>query len=82
MVVFQNSCYVVLEGLMAVACGRILEQVWRFFFFYIPLKDLYPDLFACSVSKEAWISDLVFYASVGEVGAGIYNSTVLFMTGS
>ena len=53
MVIFQNSCYVVLEGLVAVACGRILEQVWRFFFFYIPLKDLYPDLFACSVSKEA-----------------------------
>ena len=55
MVIFQNSCYVVLEGLMAVACGRILEQVRRFFFFifYIPLKDLYPDLFACSVSKEA-----------------------------
>ena len=25
----------------------------------IPLKDLYPDLFACAVSKEAWISDLV-----------------------
>ena len=25
----------------------------------IPLKDLYPDLFACSVSKGAWIFDLV-----------------------
>ena len=25
----------------------------------IPLKDLYPDLFACAVSKEAWIFDLV-----------------------
>ena len=25
----------------------------------IPLKDLYPGLFACSVSKEAWIFELV-----------------------
>ena len=25
----------------------------------IPLKDLYPDLFACAISKGAWISDLV-----------------------
>ena len=24
----------------------------------IPLKDLYPGLFACSVSKEAWIFEL------------------------
>lgn len=26
---------------------------------HIPLNDLYPDLFSCSVSKEAWIFDLV-----------------------
>ena len=25
----------------------------------IPLKDLYLDLFACAVSKEAWIYDLI-----------------------
>ena len=25
----------------------------------IPLKDLYPDLFTCAVSKEAWIFDSV-----------------------
>ena len=31
----------------------------------IPLKDLYPDLLACAVSKEAWASDLVVPNLVG-----------------
>ena len=29
------------------------------------LKDLFPDLFTCSLSKEAWISNLVVFASEG-----------------
>ena len=24
-----------------------------------PLKELFPSMYACSVSKEAWVSDLV-----------------------
>ena len=40
-----------------------------------PQNDLFPNLFACSLSKEAWISDLVEYLhQIGEAGAGIYNS--------
>ena len=37
----------------------------------IPLKDLYPDLFACAVSKETWIYDLV--VSNLEGGNGSWN---------
>ena len=47
----------------------------------IPLKDLYPNLFACSVSKEAWISNLVVSNLEGVIEAGIYNSVKIFMTG-
>ena len=47
----------------------------------IPLKDLYLDLFACAVSKEAWIFDLVVSNLEGGNKAGIYNSVKLFMKG-
>jgi len=47
----------------------------------IPLKDPYPDIFACSVSKETWIFDLVVSTLEGRNQAGIYNSIELFMTG-
>ena len=29
----------------------------------IPLKELFPTMFACSLSKEAWVSDLVISTS-------------------
>ena len=41
----------------------------------IPLKDLYPGLFACSVSKEAWIFELVISTLEG-VGTRINISTI------
>ena len=31
----------------------------------IPLKELFPTMFACSLSKEAWVSDLVISTSKG-----------------
>ena len=31
----------------------------------IPLKELFPAMFACSLSKEAWVFDLVVSTSVG-----------------
>lgn len=30
-----------------------------------PVKELFPDLFTHSLSKEAWISNLIVSASVG-----------------
>ena len=31
----------------------------------IPLKELFPAMFACTKSKEAWVSDLVVSTLVG-----------------
>ena len=31
----------------------------------IPFKELFPTAFACSLSKEAWVSDLVVSALEG-----------------
>ena len=31
----------------------------------IPLKELFPAMFACSLSKEAWVFDWVVSTSVG-----------------
>ena len=33
---------------------------------HTPLKELFPNMFACSLSKEEWISNLVISASEGE----------------
>ena len=43
----------------------------------IPLKDLYPDLFACSVSKKLIFLIWLFMYLKMEIGVGIYNSTEL-----
>ena len=32
---------------------------------HTPLKELFPLLFACSLSKEAWISNLIVSTSEG-----------------
>ena len=32
---------------------------------HTPLKELFLDLFACSLSKEAWISNLIVSTSKG-----------------
>ena len=37
-------------------CIRFYYDPW---YGHTPLKDLYPDLFACFVSKESWISNLI-----------------------
>ena len=31
----------------------------------IPLKELFPTMFACSLSKDAWVSNLVLSNSEG-----------------
>ena len=48
----------------------------------LPLNDLYPDLFECSVDKEALIYDVLVSSSHGSLGVGICSSAELFMIGS
>ena len=45
-----------------------------------PLKDLYPNLFACSVLKMLGFLIWLFLHQKGEVEAGVYISTELFIT--
>ena len=47
-----------------------------------PLKERFPYLFNCSLSKESWIFDLIVSALEGEVGARIFNSIELLRIGS
>ena len=55
---FEQVVYIAGEGHRI----RIWHGRWSG---HAPLKDLFPDLFTCSLSKEAWISDLVVFASKG-----------------
>ena len=43
----------------------------------IPLKELFPAMFACSLSKEAWVSNLVVSTSEG----GSRSQNLLFRHG-
>ena len=54
-------------------CIRFQYDPWSG---HTPLKDLFPNLFVCSLSKEAQISNLVVFA-LG--GVRIYNCTEIFM---
>ena len=55
---FGHVLYVVGEGL----CILFWYDLWCG---HIPLKDLYPDLFSCALSKDAWISELIIVTSNG-----------------
>ena len=48
----------------------------------IPLKELYPELFACAMVQEALISDIVIFAPDGKVGVGTSFSVAILMNGS
>ena len=52
---FRQVVYIAGEGHHI----RIWHDPWSG---HAPLKDLFPDLFTCSLSKEAWISDLIVFA--------------------
>ena len=47
-----------------------------------PLKELYPELFACAMVQEALISDMVILHQMGEVGVGTSFSVAILMNGS
>ena len=70
---------------MGVSCGgegnhiRFWHDSWSG---RLPLNDLYPDLFECSVDKEALIYDVLVSSSHGSLGVGICSSAELFMIGS
>ena len=58
------------EGLVGVSCGgegnhiRFWHDSWSG---RLPLNDLFPDLFECSVEKEALIYDVLVSSSHGRV---------------
>ena len=65
------------------------NRVWFWYDYccgHLSLKDLYLDLLAFFISKDAWIGEVIlfffFFFQMGEIGAGIYNNIELFMTRS
>ena len=47
----------------------------------IPLKELFPAMFACSLSKKAWVFTWYYLLPKEVVGVGIYFSDMVLRIG-